>query len=187
MRDEYDFGSEEMQEKLNLLKSAITPKDDGGEEKVKEEIKGSDVDWSEYELDSNYAHFYKHAIFKKAGEEFHWIVPVNEYHSTSKPYFAQGVNKRGEPLALGEYMTWMSNGIENWKLMAVLPNGTGQAGVIFQRVITVILPDPIPLKTEEPTIEITDAELAATEEASINWAEDKNDQQERDGEVSKTE
>lgn len=136
-------------------------------------IKGSDINWDEYELDEKYAHFYPRARFIETKQGPQWVVDLVEYFSTSKQYSAapESKTKNGEPMNLGVFITWMTQGPEGWKVAGVYPNGSGMAAILFHRQITVSLPDPKLIETETKVETPTDTELAAEEKLGLDWAQ----------------
>jgi hypothetical protein len=134
-------------------------------------ITGKDVNWDDYELDPRYAHFYPKAELVQVGDEMKWIATVQEFHSKSKPINATGIHeKSGEPKGFGEYITWMVNSPEGWRIVAILPGGISEGTVILQRQLRVSLPDPVMVETETVVAAPTDEELAAEEAKGLAWA-----------------
>jgi hypothetical protein len=144
-------------------------------------LTGADVDWSEYDLDFGIAHLYKRAIFRMVpGQGPKWVTAVTDYFSTTKEFKQYGkfVNKPGssdkedqEHLNLGQYLNDMVNGKEEWKLSGLLPGQSGVCGILFERQVPIVLPDPKRLQkeTEEAPAPV-DAELQATEDAALAFA-----------------
>jgi len=178
-----DYKSDEIKEKIDRLKAALNIKDEQEVELTEEAkaarleaevdgspIQGKDINWDEYNLPDEYEHLYKKAELKNTEDGPKWVVALDEFYSASKSYTSmKRINKKGEPESLGEYLTWMVNGPDGWRIASLLPQGTGFGAVVFQRKIPVILPDPIPLElTEEKPI--TPEELQETEDAGLAWA-----------------
>lgn len=178
--EELDFSAEGMAEKIAKLQELITteqltPEAQAAREEAAidapDEIKGSDVDWDDYELDPNFAHYYPRAVFKESGDGPKWLVSISEFKSDSKPFRASGhLDKNGEPRELGDYLTWVTNGPEGWRIAQVMDNGTGFAGVLFQRQVLLALPDPVSIALEDEISLPSDEELAETEDKSLAWA-----------------
>jgi hypothetical protein len=171
--EKIDFETPEMKEKIEQLKAKLDIPEEGVERQSYEEekpIKGSEIDWSDYELDSNYEHFYPRAELKIIDETPTWIAQLDEFHTTSVAWNGKGVREDGTPKGVGEYITWMVNGVGGWKLVSVLPNGVGLAALIFQRKVSVSLPDPKLIDTEKPIVEPPkDEELKEIEDKALNW------------------
>lgn len=138
-------------------------------------LTGRDVDWSEYGLDYNVAHLYKQAVYRETPQGPKWVAMVTDFISTTRDFRNQGkrVNAPGstdksetEALNLGEYLNDMCNGREGWKIAAVMPAGQ-QCGVLLERQVPIILPDPQPLKKSEEVEAPTDQALQATEDAAL--------------------
>jgi len=138
-------------------------------------LTGRDVDWSEYNLDYNVAHLYKQAVYRDTPQGPKWVAMVTDFMSTQRDFRNHGkrVNAPGstdksetEALNLGEYLNDMCNGREGWKIAAVMPAGM-QCGVLLERQVPIILPDPQPLKKSEEVEAPTDQALQATEDAAL--------------------
>lgn len=142
-------------------------------------LTGRDVDWSEYDLNFNVAHLYPRAAFRETPEGPKWVVMLDEYYTADKELRAYGkqVAVPGspdgdkEPQNGGEWITQMVNGREGWKLVGILPGSIGRMGVMLQRQVPYILPDPTPLKKETEVEAPKDPELQAVEDAALAWAE----------------
>jgi hypothetical protein len=137
-----------------------------------EVVSGKDVDWSEYELDYSVKHLYPEARYQNTPQGPRWVAQIDEFFSTERDFGSMGkrIKNDTEFLNLGQFLNDMLNSPEGWKLISVLPSGTGRAGVLMQRVVPVILPDPIPLKTETEVAVPTDAELANVQTAADSFA-----------------
>jgi hypothetical protein len=137
-----------------------------------EVVSGKDVDWSEYELDYSVKHLYPEARYQNTPQGPRWVAQIDEFFSTERDFgsFNKRIKNDTEFLNLGQFLNDMLNSPEGWKLISVLPSGTGRAGVLMQRVVPVILPDPIPLKTETEVAVPTDAELANVQTAADDFA-----------------
>ena len=162
-----------LKEKLGLTEENLTeeakaaraeaPSDSDG-------ISGADINWDDYNLDPKYAHYYPRATLKNTEDGPAWLVNLAEFRSASKPYRSSSpFEKNGEPRELGDYLTWMVNGAEGWRIAQVMDNGIGFAGVLCQRQVTLRLPDPLLIESaaEQP---ITDDAIRTTEGKSLDWA-----------------
>jgi hypothetical protein len=141
-------------------------------------LTGRDVDWSAYNLDFNVAHLYANAVYRDTPQGPHWVAMVTDFWSTQRDFRNHGkkVNAPGsndgketEALNLGEYLNDMVNGREQWKIAAVMPAGTGACGLLLERQVPIILPDPQPLKTKEEVAAPTNQDLKATEDAALEF------------------
>jgi len=132
---------------------------------------GKDVDWSEYDLDFSVRHLYPQAKFRMTPQGPKWVAMVDEFHSVEKSFTNHGVKtKKDEPLNLGEYLNDMLNSPEGWRVVSILPASTGRAGVLLQRAVPVVLPDPKPLKKAEEVEAPRDEELQRVEDAALAFA-----------------
>lgn len=187
MAENYDFESDELKEKVEALQAALAEEQqkqiDEEMEHTETEINGSEVDWDDYELDPEFAHHYKTATFKKIGEEFRWVAKLTEFLSVSKGIGSSGFHeKTGEPKNFGQYLTWMVNGPEGWRIAQIWSNGSGQASALLQRVVAVALPDPAPVLVTTEVEAPDDAELTEIEDKSLAWAGAENGQPDSNGE-----
>jgi hypothetical protein len=141
-------------------------------------LTGRDVDWSEYNLDFNVAHLYTQAVYRETPQGPKWVAMITDFHTTMKDFrnYGKKVNAPHsndktdvEALNLGEYLNDKVNGREAWKVAAVMPVGT-QCGVLLERQVPIILPDPQPLKKSEEVEAPTDPALAAVEDAALAFA-----------------
>lgn len=140
---------------------------------------GRDVDWSEYDIPYSLRHLYPQATYRQTPDGPHWVAMVDEFYSSERDFRSHGkrVNVPGttdgkstEPLNLGEYLNDMLNSPEGWRLVSVLPSGTGKAGIVLQRQVPVVLPDPTPLKKEAEVAAPTDEELSRVEQRALEFA-----------------
>lgn len=159
-----------LKEQLNLTDETIAARTDPAN--IEAEIKGSDIDWSDYDLDQNWAHFYPRAVLKNTAQGPKWAVEVFEFVSDSKQWTNKNVGKNQEPLGLGEYLTFMVNGPERWQIGSIVPNGTSMAGIVMQRKVMITLPDPIELAQKEVIETPKEEELVKIEEESSAWVEE---------------
>lgn len=147
-------------------------------------LTGRDVDWSEYNLDFNIAHLYKNAVYRDTPQGPKWVSMVTDFQSGTKDFrnYGKRVNAPGatdksetESLNLAEYLNDMVNGREQWKIAAVMPAQSGQCGVLLERQMPFILPDPELLKKTEEVDAPTDQALQATEDAALAFMADQKD------------
>lgn len=140
-------------------------------------LTGRDVDWSEYNLDFNVAHLYPRAVYRETPQGPKWVAMITDFHSTSRNFGGHGkrVNAPGsvdgqetEALNLGEYLNDMCNGREEWKIAAVMPVGSA-CGLLLERQVPIILPDPLPLKKSEEVEPPTDPALQNVEDAALEF------------------
>jgi len=190
----YDFGAGELGDKVSKLKEMLKDRlkagaeaaAEGAENQVtvedapKKQLVGADVDWSDFDLDPNYAHLYPRSEFTVTGQGPKWVVVIDEFESFEKPYNGQGVDKKGTPKGLGAFVTSMLNmppdsGCGPWKLAAFLPATMGNGAVIFQRKVPVILPDPKVLEKETKVEAPTENENAEVDAAAAAWAAEGED------------
>jgi len=185
---EIDLNSDDMKAKIAALKETlgeaikegekgdsgppVDPATTGHVDTDGAEIKGSDINWDDYELDPTYAHYYPRATLRETGTGIRWVVQVPEFTSASKGYSSSGFTEKGEPKGLGDYLTWMTNSNEGWKVVGVYPNGTGFAGILLQRIVNLALPEPKLVETTATVAPVTDTELQETEDAAAVWAGD---------------
>lgn len=162
-------GSEAPQDAVNAVPS---PQPD-----APRALTGRDVDWSEYNLDFNVRHLYPKAVYRDTPEGPKWVCMVTEFRSTTKDFrnFGKRVNAPGavdkevtEALNLGEFLNDQVNGRDQWKIAAVMPTGS-QCGLLLEREVPFILPDPLPLKQEEEVDAPTEPALVAVEEAALDF------------------
>jgi hypothetical protein len=146
------------------------------EEETKAPVnEGKDVDWSEYDLDFNVRHLYPQAKFRMTPQGPKWVVLVDEFLSTTRNFGSHGKTVKAlkgdgeEPLNMGEYLGNLLNSPEGWRLVSVLPMSGGQAGIMLQRAVPVVLPDPVPLKKETEVEAPVDAELKTVEDAALDF------------------
>jgi len=141
---------------------------------------GADVDWSPYDLPTQYAHLYRRpsTTLLMTDEGPKWVAIVDDFFALRAPYAVIGLR-----------IAQMVNGPEDWRLMsAVVPGGqmsraqckafgfdpalAGGVGIVtLQRKVTVKLPTPNLLKTEQDDAVAppTDSELKTAEDAALSW------------------
>lgn len=141
---------------------------------------GADVDWSPYDLPTQYAHLYRRpsTTLLMTDEGPKWVAIVDDFFALRAPYAIIGLR-----------IAQMVNGPEDWRLMsAVVPGGqmsraqckeagydpslAGGVGIVtLQRKVTVKLPTPNLLKTEQEDAgaPVTDAELKEAEDKALSW------------------
>lgn len=141
-------------------------------------LTGRDVAWEEYALDYNIAHLYRDAVYRDTPQGPKWVAMVTDFHSTDKEFRAYdktnrtpgGTEEDQESLNAGRYLKDMVNGKEQWKIAAVMPSGT-RCGILLERQVPIILPDPQPLKKKEEVEAPTNPELKAVEDAALAFME----------------
>jgi len=133
--------------------------------------KGSDVDWSAYNLQYEIAHHYKAATYRDTPQGPAWVVMLDEFWTLTREYDMVGkVLKDGSRLNLGEFLTETLNNGEGWRVVSILPSGM-KAGVTLQKQVAHILPEPELLKTDVEVEAPGDAELERAEDAALNFME----------------
>jgi hypothetical protein len=141
-----------------------------------EVLSGETVEWSEYRLEYSVKHLYKGARYQNTPQGPKWVAMVDEFFSTERDFRSHGKkvkNLRGEEidaLNLGEFLNDMLNGPEGWKLISVLPSSSARAGILMQRAVPIILPDPVKIETETTVAAPKDEELAAVTSAADAFA-----------------
>jgi hypothetical protein len=154
------------------------PPENAPEPTQQQALTGAMVDWSEYDLNYNVAHLYKSAVYRDTPNGPAWVVMITDFLSTSRDFrnYGQRVNTPGsndkkftEPLNLGEYLNDKVNGKDQWKIAAVMPAGT-QCGILLERQVPLILPEPQPLKKSEEVAPPSDPQLQAVEDAALAFA-----------------
>lgn len=152
-----------------------------GDAPIGQTMSGKDVKWDEYDLPYSVAHLYPKAFFRDTPQGPKWVVELDEYFSTERSAKSHGkqVNRPGavdktetEPLNLGEYVTQMVNGPDQWSLVTVLPGSMGNAMVLLGKKTAYVLPDPKPLQKNEEVQAPGDAELEAVEDAALQFAQE---------------
>jgi hypothetical protein len=141
---------------------------------------GADVDWTPYDLPTQYEHLYRRpsTTLLMTDEGPKWVAIVDDFFALRAPYAIIGLR-----------IAQMVNGPEDWRLMsAVVPGGqmsraqckafgydpslAGGVGIVtLQRKVTVKLPTPNLLKTEQDDAVAppTDSELKTAEDAALSW------------------
>jgi len=146
-------------------------------------LTGRNVDWSEYNLNYNVAHLYSQAEFRETPQGPKWCAMATDFWSTTKNFKSHGQKNNvpgtndgteTEPLNLGEYLNDMVNGREQWKIAAVMPGPSGQCGLLLERQVPIILPDPQPLKKKEEVEAPTEPELQTVEDAVLAFMAENN-------------
>lgn len=190
-----DFNREQadkLKEKLAKVRAAVAasegastpaaevPTDaEGKRPGVDRALTGADVDWSEYRLNFNVEHLYKTAVYRNTPQGPKWVAVIDDFVSTTKDFknFGKKVNKPGtvdgtdqEQQNLGMYLNDMLNGRDQWKIAAVMPGPSGACGILLERKVPIILPDPERLVQEEEVAAPTDPALQATEDAALAFA-----------------
>jgi hypothetical protein len=188
---EFDFSSGETGEKVRRLREKLIeqglipspaegiPEPQPSDHPASPEagpLLGKDVDWDEFDLDPNFAHFYPQAQFTVTGQGPKWVVVLDEYASFERPYNRTGVDKVGDPCGLGAFITSKVNsppemGTGPWKMAALLPGTMGNGAVVLTRKVPIVLPDPKFLQKETKVDAPSEGELEKTNEAATKWAE----------------
>jgi hypothetical protein len=188
---EFDFGAGETGDKVRRLKEKLAergllpPPAEGASEPQPPDhpappeagqLLGKDVNWDDFDLDSNFAHFYPQAQFTVTGQGPKWVVVIDEYASFERPYNRIGVDKKGDPCGLGAFITSKVNsppepGVGPWKLAALLPATMGNGAVVLTRKLPIVLPDPRPLEKETKVDPPTEDELKEVDDAAAAWAD----------------
>lgn len=185
---EFDFGKGNLAEQVKQLRATLAergiapppaqeaPASEGAPKpEQKEGLKGSEMDWSEFDLQPGYAHFYPRAEFTVTTQGPKWVVVIEEYESFEKSYNGTGQDKKGNPRGLGDYITSRLNGPPDagcgpWKLAAILPGTMGNGAVVLVRKVPIVLPDPVLLEKETKVEAPTEKELSETDDAAVAWA-----------------
>jgi len=187
---EFDFNDPETKRKIQMLKERLGTPDEtltpeaeaarsGADEILSNDkpITGADVNWDDFDLDPEIAHLYPRAILRTEYGAQQWVSYIDEFKTASKNLGGEGqVGKNKEPMNAGEYMGWMLNSKDGWKLGSVLPAGAGFLSIVLQRRVPVALPMPTLIQSD--TVEVpalTDAELLETEMNSVKWAAEKDE------------
>jgi hypothetical protein len=130
--------------------------------------KGTDVKWEEYDIPYALRHFYPQATYRDTPEGPKWVVMTDLFQSVTKDFGSHGKQtKKGETLNLGEYLSEMLNNGDGWRAISILPTSGGQAGVLLQRQVPYILPDPVLLKTDTEVEPPKDPELERANDAAL--------------------
>ncbi len=143
---------------------------ESGSEAVAEDVakfsgKGSDVDWSEYDLHPDLRHLYPQAEYRETDQGPKWVYMADEFYSTEREWrsyettVASRIRAGSENLNLGKFLNDMLNGPDGWRLVLSLPGTTGRVGVLLQRKFPFLLPDPLPLKKSTEVEAPSDPEL----------------------------
>lgn len=147
-------------------------------EKQVEVPKGSDVDWSQYDIPYTHRHLYPQAMFRNTTAHGpKWVVMIDEFHSTDRDWtnydkmVKNPATGEPEPLNLGKYLNDMLNGPEQWHLVSAMPSLGGKVGVLLRRQVPMVLPDPVPLKSEVEVEAPRDPELQKAEDAAMDFAQ----------------
>lgn len=136
---------------------------------------GKDVDWNEYKLEYSVRHLYPKATFRETPQGPKWVAMLDEFFSTERSFKGHGkmVNVPNsdatEPLNLGDYLSEMLNNADGWRVISMLPSSMGNCGIVLQRQIPVILPDPMRIEKETEVAAPSDPELERTEEAALGF------------------
>ena len=181
----------DMEDKLAMIRAKLQQNNEGQpvrpieqdeEEAAQTRPSGADVDWSGYDLPTQYAHLYRRpsTTLLMTDEGPKWVAIVDDFFALRAPFAIIGLR-----------ISQMVNGPEDWRLMsAVVPGGqmsrsqckdagfdpslAGGVGIVtLQRKVTVKLPTPNLLKAEgeDTPTPPTDAELKVAEDAALSWIE----------------
>lgn len=119
----------------------------------------NEVDWSLFDLNPDLAHLYPKATLREVKGEQRWVVMLDVFEFDTLPYSK-----------LGKRVTERVNGAERWRIATVYANGAGMGAVLFTRLAPMVLPDPIPLKTDaDVPPPPTDSELEEAERKALDW------------------
>jgi hypothetical protein len=144
-----------------------TPADGTGEV-----MQGKDVDWSEYDLEFSVRHLYPQAQYRLTPQGPRWVAMADEFTSCERSFGNQDQRlKDGSYLNVAQYLNDMLNGPEGWRLVSMLPAGSGRVGVMLQHSVPIVLPEPRPLKKATEVAPPTDPELQREEDAALAFAE----------------
>lgn len=132
--------------------------------------KGSDVNWDEYDIPFALKERYKEAIYRETPQGPKWVVMQDEFDSSTREWGAKGAapRKDGTHPNLGTFLNEMLNDGKGWRAIAIQPV-SGQAGVLLQRQVPYILPDPVRLQQDTEVAAPSDPELAAAEDAALSF------------------
>jgi hypothetical protein len=141
-------------------------------------LTGDMVDWSEYDLNYNVRHLYKKSVYRDTPEGPKWVTVIPDFLSRTRDFgsFDKQVKVPGgrademEWLNLAQFLKDKVNGREQWRISALMPAGS-QCGVLLEREVPLILPDPVPLKKSEEVEVPTAPELKAVEDAALAYME----------------
>ena len=142
-------------------------------------LTGKDVEWSEYNLDYNIRHLYPKSAFVETPYGPKWVVRVADFMTRLREFgnssFDKKVNaptdkneEKSEFLNLAQFLKDMVNGPEQWRISALMPI-KDQCGVLLEREVPLILPDPEVLKKSEEVEAPTSPELKNLEDAAIEY------------------
>lgn len=168
-----------LREKLKKITGGETEAPTVDEEQAPEAKteEGKDVDWSVYDLPYETKHLYPQAKLRETKQGPKWVVMLDEFLSTERSFGNHGTKvndpKTGtktDPLNLGEWLGDMLNSVEGWRVVSILPAGTGRVGVLLQRQYPFALTDPVLLRQPGAAVEPpSDPELAAVEDAAMKF------------------
>lgn len=161
----FDVDSPELDAALQKLKERLGVKTKDAEDAVvPQQSAGSEVDWSDYDLDPKLAHLYPSSRLHPTENGARWVVDITEFMAVKNRYEL-----------IGKQITQMINGPEGWRLQsAVVPVNALYGIATLQRVFPIILPTPMLLKAVEDierSVEpLTEEETVAMEKQALAWA-----------------
>ena len=173
----------EVQAKIAAIKEAVALKENPIEEVAapavsdltapqKSPITGADVDWKEYNLNSNLAHLYPRAQLVETQNGPQWAYVATEFYSVELNIGAYGkLDSKGVPVNLGEFLTQRLLSSEGWKISGIIPSTLGRVALLLERQKPLILPMPELLKVKTELPPVTEDELNYNEEAAATWTE----------------
>jgi hypothetical protein len=170
---EYDFTEGPLKEKSDKLRALISPETvletpSTEADKAPETVPNLD----DLDIAPDMLHLYKKARLKETPDGPKFVVPYHEFMAVTKPYTSSkepALDKNGLPRNIGDCITMHINGPDNWKLSAIVPNGSGMCAAIFERTVSVALPTPDSLKIE-PTAAPTESDLTGLAARAAQWA-----------------
>jgi hypothetical protein len=170
----YDFEKGDLKVQADKLRAIIAPEtvSDVTAEQPPEGT-STETNLDDLDISPDMMHMYKKAKIKETPEGPRFVAPYHEFTAVSRPYSSgkePQMDKNGLPRNIGDYITMMINGPDNWKLSAVMPNGSGMCAAIFERTVSVALPTPEPLVKTEPTAAPTETDLAGLAARAAQWA-----------------
>ena len=173
--DNYDFTKGPLKDKGDQLRALISPETVPAASKAQPpEGTSTEPNLDDLDIAPDMLHMYKKAKIKETPEGPRFVAPYHEFTAVTRPYSSgkdPQMDKNGLPRNIGDYITMLINGPDNWKLSAVMPNGSGMCAAIFERTVSVALPTPESLTKTETTATPTDSDLAGLAARAAQWAE----------------
>ena len=100
-----------------------------------EGTKGTDVDWTDYEISYEHVHFYQNAVYRNGM----WMHPTVFFSAVTGGW---GDTNTSLPTRLMNAV----NGEEHWKIHGnIVSNGAGSGAALLTRLEWTPLPEPIPV------------------------------------------